>query len=211
MPARCARTTLRIAPWTASRRCRRAVAHRDPDLVLAPLGELRAAALAVRAAASGVEVAGAVDVAEARAAAARAGAAGRQATRAASDLHPRALHAGQRLLDVDVLREPLRQARASRLLPAERAEDAGVEDLLAKDVLAALRDDGVLLLASSRPTLPALSFARFVWPSFSLLFDSAFSASRFCCFWNSTAWGALIFTTRSALSASGGRGASFPT
>ena len=64
-------------------------------------------------------------------------------------------------------------------------------------------------LASSRPTLPALSLARFIWPSFSLLFDSAFSASRFCCFWNSTAWGASIFTMRSALSASGGRGASF--
>ena len=64
-------------------------------------------------------------------------------------------------------------------------------------------------LASSRPSLPALSLARFIWPSFSLLFDSAFSASRFCSFWNSTACGASIFTMRSALSASGGRGASF--
>ena len=64
-------------------------------------------------------------------------------------------------------------------------------------------------LASSRPSLPALSLAFFIWPSFSLLFDSAFSASRFCCFWNSTACGASIFTMRSALSASGGRGGSF--
>ena len=64
-------------------------------------------------------------------------------------------------------------------------------------------------LASSRPSLPALSLAFFIWPSFSLLSDSAFSASFFFSFWNSTACGASIFAMRSALSASGGRGASF--
>ena len=65
------------------------------------------------------------------------------------------------------------------------------------------------ILESSRPSLPALSLAFFIWPSFSLLSDSAFSASFLFSFWNSTACGASIFTTRSALSASGGRGASF--
>src|SRR6185437_12270930 len=131
-------------------------AEADRDLTRALLGELRPFAVAAGAAPTGVEVAGAVDVAVADAASARAGAAGGEAPRAMADDHLGAGHAGHRLLDVVVLREQLGEARAGRLVAPDDAEDADLLDLLAQDVFLPFGDDGVLgrrVVASHPPHL----------------------------------------------------------